>query len=56
VENSDTFDSLRTVLTANPGRVALIGWGAGAAFEVRAFSRAWMSAADRDQLLLSRGG
>jgi Uncharacterized protein conserved in bacteria C-term(DUF2220) len=38
VENSDTFDSLRTVLTANPGRVGLVGWGAGAAFEASVLS------------------
>jgi hypothetical protein len=33
VENSDTFDSLVTVLGTNPGRIGLVGWGAGAAFE-----------------------
>lgn len=33
VENSDTFDSLRRTLTADPGRVGEIGWGAGGAFE-----------------------
>lgn len=38
VENSDTFDSLRTTLTATPGRVGLVGWGAGAAFEASVLS------------------
>jgi hypothetical protein len=32
IENSDTFDSLRTALQSRPGRVGLVGWGAGAAF------------------------
>lgn len=43
VENSDTFDSLRAVLTDNPGRVGLIGWGAGAAFEASVLSIATVS-------------
>ncbi len=38
VENSDTFDSLRAVLTANPGHVGLVAWGAGAAFEASVLS------------------
>jgi hypothetical protein len=38
VENSDTFDSLVHVLAANPGRVGLVGWGAGGAFEASVLS------------------
>lgn len=38
VENSDTFDSLRTVLATGPGRVGLVAWGAGAAFEASVLS------------------
>ena len=33
VENDNTFYSLRTVLTDNPGPVGVIAWGAGGAFE-----------------------
>ncbi|MEV6639621.1 Wadjet anti-phage system protein JetD domain-containing protein [Amycolatopsis sp. NPDC051371] len=33
VENSDTFDSLVSALTRNPGQVGLVGWGAGGGFE-----------------------
>ncbi|MFC3453066.1 Wadjet anti-phage system protein JetD domain-containing protein [Amycolatopsis speibonae] len=33
VENSDTFDSLVSVLTAEPGDVGRVGWGAGGGFE-----------------------
>jgi Wadjet anti plasmid transformation system JetA-like protein len=38
VENSDTFDSLRTVLTHVPGKVGNVGWGAGGAFEASVLS------------------
>jgi hypothetical protein len=38
VENSDTFDSLVHALSANPGRVGLVGWGAGGAFEASVLS------------------
>lgn len=37
-ENSDTFYSLCTVLKARPGRVGLVGWGAGAAFTASVLS------------------
>jgi hypothetical protein len=43
VENSDTFDSLRTVLTTAPGKVGIIGWGAGAAFEASVLSVAMIA-------------
>jgi Uncharacterized protein conserved in bacteria C-term(DUF2220) len=33
VENDNTFHSLRTVLAESPGRVGLVAWGAGGAFE-----------------------
>ncbi|MFF9795700.1 Wadjet anti-phage system protein JetD domain-containing protein [Streptomyces bacillaris] len=33
VENADTFDTLTRVLTAIPGDVGRVAWGAGAAFE-----------------------
>jgi hypothetical protein len=33
VENSDTFDSLVMALTGRPGRVGIVGWGAGGGFE-----------------------
>ncbi|MFE5564828.1 Wadjet anti-phage system protein JetD domain-containing protein [Amycolatopsis japonica] len=33
VENSDTFDSLVSVLAAEPGDVGMVGWGAGGGFE-----------------------
>ncbi|MDQ0692134.1 Wadjet anti-phage system protein JetD domain-containing protein [Arthrobacter sp. W4I7] len=33
VENSDSFDTLTRVLTADPGLVGYVAWGAGAAFE-----------------------
>ncbi|MFI0156702.1 Wadjet anti-phage system protein JetD domain-containing protein [Streptomyces lydicus] len=33
VENADTFDTLTRVLTAGPGDVGWVAWGAGAAFE-----------------------
>jgi hypothetical protein len=41
VENSDTFDSLCRALARRPGRVGLVGWGAGGAFEasVRSIGR-----------------
>jgi hypothetical protein len=42
VENSDTFDSLRTVLTRAPGRVRLVAWGAGTAFGASVASIATM--------------
>ena len=32
VENADTYDSLRHILSAEPGAVGDVGWGAGAAF------------------------
>lgn len=38
VENSDTFDSLVHVLAGNPGRVGLVGWGAGGGFEASVLS------------------
>lgn len=39
VENSDTFDSLVTVLRGrNDHRVGLVGWGAGAGFEASVLS------------------
>jgi hypothetical protein len=38
VENSDTFDTLARVLTADPGQVGQIAWGAGAAFEASVVS------------------
>jgi len=38
VENSDTFDSVTRALAARPGRVGVVGWGAGAAFEASALS------------------
>jgi hypothetical protein len=38
VENSDTFDSLCTVLAAAPGNVGVVGWGAGGAFEASVLS------------------
>jgi hypothetical protein len=38
VENSDTFDSLRTALQSRPERVGLVGWGAGAAFTASVLS------------------
>lgn len=38
VENSDTFDSLVTVLTRDPGTIGLIGWGAGGGFEASVLS------------------
>lgn len=40
VENSDTFDTLSRVLTADPGIVGRIAWGAGAAFESSVMSAA----------------
>ncbi|MQA07717.1 MAG: hypothetical protein GEU98_04025 [Pseudonocardiaceae bacterium] len=38
VENSDTFDSLTRVLAAEPGRIGLVGWGAGTGFEASILS------------------
>jgi hypothetical protein len=38
VENSDTFDSLVRVLAQAPGRVGLVGWGAGSGFEASVLS------------------
>ncbi len=38
VENSDTFDSLQSALRSRPGRVGLVGWGAGAAFTASVLS------------------
>jgi hypothetical protein len=38
VENSDTFDSLVRALEAGPGEVGVVGWGAGAGFEVSVLS------------------
>jgi hypothetical protein len=38
VENADTFDSLRQMLTATPTAVGHIAWGAGAAFEASVLS------------------
>jgi hypothetical protein len=40
VENGDTFDSLRRTLTARPGAIGRVAWGAGAAFEASVFSLA----------------
>lgn len=40
VENSDTFDSLVRALGERPGRVGVVGWGAGggAGFEASVLS------------------
>lgn len=38
VENSDTFDSLTRALQQAPGRVGLVGWGAGGGFEASVLS------------------
>jgi hypothetical protein len=40
VENSDTFDSIARALAAKPGRVGMVGWGAGAGFEASVLSTA----------------
>ena len=46
VENSDTFDSLTTVLRDRPDRhrIGVVGWGAGAAFEASVLSVALLAA------------
>ncbi|MCK9925847.1 DUF2220 domain-containing protein [Frankia sp. Mgl5] len=38
VENSDTFDTFARVLSADPGDVGYLAWGAGAAFEASVVS------------------
>jgi hypothetical protein len=38
VENSDTFDSLVQTLRERPGRVGVVGWGAGTGFEASILS------------------
>jgi hypothetical protein len=48
VENSDTFDSLRTVLTDAPGQVGIVAWGAGGAFEASVLSIASIAHDIRD--------
>jgi hypothetical protein len=42
VENSDTFDTLVRVLSADPGDVGIVGWGAGGGFEASVLSVAWL--------------
>lgn len=37
-ENADTFDSLVRALTSAPGRIGLVGWGAGGGFEASVLS------------------
>jgi hypothetical protein len=48
VENSDTFDSVRTVLTEEPGQVGIVAWGAGGAFEASVLSIATIGHDVRD--------
>lgn len=44
VENADTFDTLTRVLTAIPGDIGWVAWGAGAGFEASILSTADLTA------------
>ncbi|WP_144121058.1 Wadjet anti-phage system protein JetD domain-containing protein [Catellatospora sichuanensis] len=43
IENSDTFDSVVHALAASSGKVGMVGWGAGSAFEASVLSIAQLA-------------
>lgn len=47
VENDDTFSSIRTALSADPGAVGHVAWGAGGAFEASVRSCGDLPGVDR---------